>query len=304
MAEPWIRVHANLADRPVVFRAAKALGVTKAEAIGLLVSFWGRVSQHAPNGSVSQFEDAQLEDWAGWFAAGRRKAGAFAAFIRANHLDTEGRVNEWDDYAGALEEQRRQARDRKRKSRGRHGDGHSDIGVTSSPTIRDDTKRDEKNGGGGISAAVELAADQSQSPVSDPELTALYLCIWANNAAAEKWGERAKANPYTPNQCEAMADELRGLSVPWQVARASIFAQCRGSNNPEPPGGPSYFLRGIKRRWQQEQARIAAEAVPEVPAIEIIARGGPSRPPTSGGERPSIGKRAFDTTLAAIEDIA
>src|SRR5262245_64229965 len=86
MAEPWIRVHANIAHKPVVSRCAEALHVSRHEAIGLLVEFWGSVSQHSTNGDVSTFSDAQLEVWAGW----HRRRGAFAAFVRALHLDTDG----------------------------------------------------------------------------------------------------------------------------------------------------------------------------------------------------------------------
>lgn len=149
MAEPWIRVHANLAAKPVVFRAIEALGVSQPEVVGLLVTFWGAVSQHAPNGAVAQFPDAQLEAWAGW----TRKRGKFAAFIRAAHLDAQGRVNEWDDYAGVLEEQRRQSRLRKRKSIGHSQDVHSEFTVNSHgipgevrepPHLRDETIRYER----------------------------------------------------------------------------------------------------------------------------------------------------------------
>lgn len=144
MAEPWIRVHANLHSKPVVFRAMTALGVLRAEAVGLLVSFWGQASQHAPNGQVGDYPDAQLEAWAGW----ERKRGRFAEFIRSVHLDAEGRVNEWDEYAGALEEQRRQARERMRTVRKRSPDVREqepERSRTFSPTRRDDTKREDSS---------------------------------------------------------------------------------------------------------------------------------------------------------------
>lgn len=112
---PWIRVHANIASRPVVDRAADALGVSAAAAIGHLVTFWGQVSQHAPNGAVSQFSDRQLEAWAGWTG----KKGRFAEFIRSHHLDESGRVREWDEYHGPLERQRSKVRERVQRHRNR-----------------------------------------------------------------------------------------------------------------------------------------------------------------------------------------
>src|SRR5262245_25963210 len=115
MAEPWIRVHANIAHKPVVSRCAEALHVSRHEAIGLLVEFWGSVSQHSTNGDVSTFSDGQLEDWAGW----HRRRGAFAAFVRSSHIDPDGRVKEWDDYAGKLELRRATERSRLREKRER-----------------------------------------------------------------------------------------------------------------------------------------------------------------------------------------
>lgn len=207
MGEPWIRVHANLHNKPVVFRAVEALGVSRAEAVGLLVSFWGAASQHAPNGSVGDYPDAQLEAWAGW----ERKRGKFAAFIRAQHLDADGRVNEWDEYAGVLEEQRRQSRDRKRKSRG----SHSDNGVTSrgssqtsSPTIRDETKR-------------EASSPPAWRPVLESKLADRLPSDAARNALAAILF-KAKGRLAWAAELTAMLDQMGGHvpATPDQLAEA------------------------------------------------------------------------------------
>jgi hypothetical protein len=113
MAEPWIRVHASLIDKPVIARAVRVLTITEHAAVGLLVTFWGAASRHVVGGVAGPATDAQLEGWARW----RGKRGKFAAFIRQYHLDTEGRVNEWDDYAGALEMRREKERVRLRNKR-------------------------------------------------------------------------------------------------------------------------------------------------------------------------------------------
>lgn len=143
MTEPWIRVHANLASKPVIGRAVQALRVSENEAIGLMVRFWGSVSQHVVNGAVQEVTDRQIENWAGW----TRKRGSFAAFIRSAHLDTEGRVNEWDDYHGKLEARRAKDRCKKqeirKKSGGHPADSPQDIRTDSVPTraVRDETIR-------------------------------------------------------------------------------------------------------------------------------------------------------------------
>lgn len=109
----------------------------------------------------------------------------------------------------------------------------------------------------------ERAADEAQSPVAEPALTALYLAIWANKAVAEKWGERP--SPYTPAQCEAIAVSLCTTGVEWQTARGSIYRQCRESKAAVPPRSPAYFRPGIESEWESELARRAVAASGEVP---------------------------------------
>lgn len=138
-------MHANIGDKPVAWRLSSALAITLPKAVGHLALFWGKVSQHAPGGDVSQIPDLQLESWAGWDG----KRGRFAAWVRDSH-STEGVVNEYDEYSGALDVRREQdrkrkqlQRDRERTSKDGHEDGPRDVTRTSRTTIRDDTKRDE-----------------------------------------------------------------------------------------------------------------------------------------------------------------
>lgn len=183
MAEPWIRVHANLAAKPIVGRAAEALGVNLHEAMGLLVQFWGAISQHGSNGQVASFSDTQIESWAGW----RRKRGRFAAFIRTAHLDANGRVNEWDDYAGRLEQRRATERERLRNKRvpvAQHT-ANGANGVAQQPTnkgnlltparaVRNETKRvttkaRSKTKDSRDTAAGDLNGDVFAPPVDPPK---------------------------------------------------------------------------------------------------------------------------------------
>lgn len=106
--EPWIRVHASLIDKPVVARMSDALGLSAMAAIGHLITFWGNVSSHATDGRVGELSDALLERWARW----TKRPGAFAQWLRAQHTDADGRVNEWDEYQGKLESRRAKQRAR------------------------------------------------------------------------------------------------------------------------------------------------------------------------------------------------
>ncbi len=184
MAEPWIRVHANLAGKPIVWRAVEALHVSQHEAMGLLVQFWGAVSQHATHGNVSDIADAQLEAWAGW----TKKRGRFAAFVREKHVAPDGRLREWEEYAGALEDRReydreRKRKERERKSRKRHGDNQPDsppeVTGTSTPTIRDETVEPEPlQGSRVLLPPTALAPEGARAPADGTTLP------WRNSGPA------------------------------------------------------------------------------------------------------------------------
>lgn len=194
MADPWIRVHALLRQKSVTFRAMEALGVKRAAAIGHLVMFWSSVSQCGTNGQVGNCPDTLIEEWGAW--EGTR--GRFAKFIRENHLDENGRVREWDDYAGVLEDRREKDRQRQRDNRAKKRDsGHvtsdgrpRDVKQTSAPTIRDDTKRDETN-----QEQERERATSARAP--DPEWLAPCRAQWA-----------AKVGPVKPATAKKALSEL------------------------------------------------------------------------------------------------
>jgi hypothetical protein len=115
MLVPWIRVHGELDEKPVTTRLMGWAGIGEHEAIGVLVVFWSKVAKHCTNGVIRGYSDAQIEKWAKW----RRKRGVFAAWVRAEHMDADGRVPEWDEYAGKLEVIR--DKDKRRKANKRRG---------------------------------------------------------------------------------------------------------------------------------------------------------------------------------------
>jgi hypothetical protein len=127
----WIRVHGELHDKAVTTRLCDAARIKEHEAIGVLVTFWSGVAKDAKNGHIATYPDTQLEKWAKW----RRRKGVFAAWVRAEHMDADGRVPEWDEYQGLLEIQREKDRKRKAEERRRKSSGRpSDIPRTSKPT--------------------------------------------------------------------------------------------------------------------------------------------------------------------------
>lgn len=154
------------------------------------------------------------------------------------------------------------------------------------PSVRARTQRGE----------IELEAAVEEP--TDPALTALYLTIWANGAIAEKWGEQP--SPLTQSGAVALAETLNGLGIHWQAVKESIYRQCRESKRPSPPSSVNYFRPGVEEDWARAKSRAALVASGEQPPPILE---GPNRPPFRGGERPSIGARAFATAQDAIKDM-
>lgn len=140
---------------------------------------------------------------------------------------------------------------------------------TARPSVRGRTQRTE----------IEDADDDRapDGPIPEPALTALYLTIWANGAVSEKWGEQP--SPFTQAAAVDLADQLREMGVEWQIARLSMYRQCRESRQPRPPRGVNYFRRGIEDDWQAECSRRAVvRSGEQPPTMEQTCR-----PPTGAG---------------------
>ena len=118
----------------------------------------------------------------------------------------------------------------------------------------------------------QIVDDGRREPVAEPDLPALYLTIWANGAVSEKWGEQP--TPYTVNgPTTRAADDLRRTGVEWEVARASIYRQCRESNLERPPRSVAYFRPGIESDWKIEQQRRLQASVNERPPLRALPNG-------------------------------
>lgn len=119
MNVPWIRVNAALADDAEVRAFALALlpAMKPREAIaatcGLLVTLWGELADHQPNGVVSACDDDQLEAWARWWG----EPGTFAQAWR-DRFTSRGVVKDWEEYNGRALKRLEADAERKRIARG------------------------------------------------------------------------------------------------------------------------------------------------------------------------------------------
>lgn len=157
MIDAWIRVRANLSKTRVAKKLApicKRVNSDTQKAAGVLQDFWSGASQFSKDGFIRDEDDQTLEDWANW----KGKPGIFANWVRTQHMDADGRINDWDEYMGVLESKRAKDRERKRLERekkkvaasngtshgpsnGSHADSRRDV--RTHDTERDVTERNE-----------------------------------------------------------------------------------------------------------------------------------------------------------------
>lgn len=292
MSAPWIRVHANLSKKKVIGRLMTALDVTKHEAMGLLVELWGNVAQHTERGVVRDLPATLLEDWAGW----RGEAGRFAKFVLEHHT-TDGVINEWDEYAGRLEERR--DNERKRKADGRRAKDAAGSTLRSTLTVsagqaQDSTQDVLRTGEGNTTDTgahdndnddVTPVVDERGSPSKDDAAIAIRnyairLTTAANHGVEKRWGAQANVLVYA-TALEA-AEALIRAGVDASFAESDIARQCSTSGLKAPPSSVKYFKNGILGRWASEvQRRIDAMApapVPWAPGTKTDVRRSRTRP--------------------------
>lgn len=244
MRDRWIRVHARLVERPLVARMAEDLKVPCMLVVGHLATFWGAAAEHADNGTIADVPDALLERWAQW--GGKR--GAWANAVRRHHMDEGGRIKEWDEYQGPLEERR--ARDRERLKQWR--ERQRNAPETTNPPVRnaDETnvKRVTKRGRNRVTErnGTERNKDQVLTALPDadaqaPRTTWLtpFLGLWQKHAGAPAVGQMAKY----------LAPVVKLYGADDALAGLGAFLE-----EPRPPDKPvkiSYFAESAKR-WIDE----------------------------------------------------
>jgi hypothetical protein len=109
------------------------------------------------------------------------------------------------------------------------------------------------------SPTVDQRPDAPPAVVDEPaELTALNLVIWANTAVAERWGEQM--HPYHRGNAASLFEALDTARVPAEIARESLFRQCRDLTMSNAPRSINYFKPGILSDWADEQERRTVAA--------------------------------------------
>lgn len=125
----WIESHQELRNHPKTKRLARKLDIQPAAAIGHLHCLWWWSADYAPDGDLTEFDDWEIADAAGY--EGDNPAEFKDALIFAGFLDNTNQgtllLHDWMDYAGKNLKKREQARERSQRYRDKQA---ANIGKT------------------------------------------------------------------------------------------------------------------------------------------------------------------------------
>jgi len=112
----WIESHSELRDHPKLKRLARLLSIDRRTATGLLHWLWWWAMAYAPDGDLSEYEEADIADGLDWDG----DPGELMAALRdAGFLDG-AKLHDWEDYGEKLFVRRQANAKRMRESRAQH----------------------------------------------------------------------------------------------------------------------------------------------------------------------------------------
>ena len=106
----WIEVHQSLRTHPKVRRLAKALGVRRAEAEGVLVNLWLAACDH--KGRINGWDPEDLAEACLWEGDNKK---LLPALRQSGWVEDDGKIHDWNDYGDRLLRQSRERMSKWRK---------------------------------------------------------------------------------------------------------------------------------------------------------------------------------------------
>lgn len=251
---PYLPIEPALVDHPKTRALAKTWGCHPYTVVGFLVKLWGYCLEFQEDGLVDGRPLDVLDELAAPCLA--TSIGTLPtvreALLRAGFIDADGKLHDWEDYAGALVERRRKDRRRKRLTRGRLP---QDIRGTSAgqaaDTPRTSAPRVEK------SRVEKSRVEQQQQP-----LDYVTRCCVAVNHVLEQQLAGAFA-PLVPQVERATAQAWAAAGIPIEFAETTLTdlsARFPNGRNRQPQS-LGYFTAALHEAHARRQGQDAG-AVP------------------------------------------
>ena len=115
----WLKSHQSLRDHPKTRKLARRLGVRLPEAVGILHCLWWWCLDYATDGDLTRHDEDDIAIACEWHGDPGDLIECLSA-CRFLDADSGLRVHDWDEYAGALIEQRERNAERMRDKRAAH----------------------------------------------------------------------------------------------------------------------------------------------------------------------------------------
>lgn len=129
----WIRVDITLMRHPKVARVAKAMGVSRHEAVGILIDLWTWCVDYTEGGDLSRISSDDLMAALGVAQdTALIQVDLIESLVTAGFIDREGErivLHDWDIHQGQLLAQRDANRERQRRHRRKRG-SNGDVTVS------------------------------------------------------------------------------------------------------------------------------------------------------------------------------
>lgn len=125
----WIRVDTGLTRHPKVRVVAQSLGFRRNEVVGLLISLWAYALEYHEDGDLSSAAWPCVAEDLGY---PRSRGNAIRdALTQAGFLTADSRLNDWEEYQGALLTRRSLDRNRKAEQRRKAKERAAEVGEMS-----------------------------------------------------------------------------------------------------------------------------------------------------------------------------
>ena len=246
---PYLPIEPALVDHPKTRALAKLWGCHPYTAVGFLVKLWGYCLEYQDDGNVDGRPADVLDDLAAPCIA--TSIGTMPtvreALLKSGFINDDGRLHDWDEYAGALVERRRKDRRRKQLSRRRGGE---DSRQTSSGQAVDrrgnSAPRVEKS-----RVEKSIQEQQQQPPLDYPT----RCCIAVNRVLEDRLA--GAFAPLVPNVERATARAWEAAGVPIALAE-QVLAELAGrfpNERGRQPQSLGYFTAALHEAHAKAQSQ-------------------------------------------------
>jgi len=265
----WIESNQELARHPKAKKAARMLGISVPAVVGHLHFLWWWCLEYAQDGDLSQFDDSDIADAAGWegeakpFIQALIDCGPGESFGFLEQSEDGGiLIHDWMDYAGRLIEKRQANTKRMRNARAKHVQRtcNERAGATvPNPTVPNSTVPINNNN---AREEIELTVNDSEENVSKTAETANELGKNVSKTGesrsmdigtrAVNWAEKNWGRIISPGEAEDIivwCDEFssRGSPDPDGVVIEALN-ECDAAG---PDKRNRKYLKGILIKWQE-----------------------------------------------------